>query len=223
VIVSTPTPVRITKLSVPPLETGEHGFGAGWLRTVLHVMFRPGHFFARLGAGSLGKPVTFALLSVAIPVVVAELGALQQGDIESDNTALAITKAVLVPPLAVAWMTYVQPFVWRRTLGLFKVRAPRSIAARAMLYLTAVAATLGLIMTLAGFVPESAPYVITWYASLLATNVYVFYALVQLARGPYALTTTRAIAATALFELAYATLLFITALALFAVSAALKT
>lgn len=219
-IVSTPTPVRITQLSVPPLETGEYGFGAGWLRTVLHVMLSPGHFFTRLGAGPLPKPMAFALLSVAIPVVVAELGALQQGDVESDNTTLAIAKAVLIPPLAVLWMTYVQPYVWRRTVTLFGSRAPSSIAARAMLYLTAVAATLGLIMTIAGFVPESAPYVITWYASLNATYLYVFYALVRLAKGPYALTTVRAIAAVAVFELAYAILLFIAALALFAASAA---
>lgn len=222
-IVSSPTPVRITQLSVPPLETGEYGFGAGWLRTVAHVMLRPGHFFAQLGAGPLHKPMAFALLSVALPVVVAELGALQQGDVESDSTALAIAKAVLIPPLAVLWITYVQPFVWRRTLAVFGSRAPSSIAPRAMLYLTAVAATLGLIMTIAGFVPESAPYVITWYASLNATYVYVFYALVRLAKGPYALTTVKAIAAVAVFELAYALLLFVTALAVFAASAALPT
>lgn len=220
-IVSTPTPVRFTQLSVPPLETGEHGFAAGWLRTVAHVMLRPGHFFARLGAGSLQKPMAFALLSIALPVVVAELGALQQGDVESDRTALAISRAILVPPLAVLWVAYVQPLVWRRTLALFGARPPSSIAARAMLYLTAVASTLGLIMTIAGFVPESAPYVITWYASLNATYVYVFYALVRLAKGPYALTTTRAVAAVAVFELAYALLVFIAALALFAASAAI--
>jgi hypothetical protein len=221
VIVSTPTPVRITQLSVPPLETGEHGFGAGWLRTLAFVMLKPGHFFARLGAGPLHKPMAFALLSVALPVVIAELGALQQGDVESDNTALAIAKAFLIPPLAVLWIAYVQPVVWRRTLALFKSRAPSSIAPRAMLYLTAVAATLGLIMTFAGFVPESAPYVVTWYASLNAAYLYIFYALVRLARGPYALSTARAIAAVALFELAYALLLFVAALALFAASAAL--
>jgi hypothetical protein len=221
VIVSTPTPVRITQLSVPPLETGQYGFGAGWLRTVADVMLRPGHFFAQLGAGPLQKPMAFALLSVAIPVVVAELGALQQGDVESDNTALAILKAVLIPPVAVLWMTYVQPFVWRRTLSLFKARAPSSVAPRAMLYLTAAAATLGLIMTIAGFAPESAPYVITWYASLNATYLYVFYALVRLARGPYALSTIKAIAAVAVFQLAYAILLFAAALALFAASAAI--
>jgi hypothetical protein len=223
VIVHPPPPVRITELSVPPLETGEHGFVVGWVRTCADVMLRPGRFFARLGAGSLTPPMTFALLSVALPVLVAELGALQQGDVESDSTALAIAKAFVIPPLAVLWIAYVQSYLWRRTLALFGARTPKSIAARAMLYLTAVAATLGLIMTIAGFVPESAPYVITWYAALDVAYVYIFYALVKLAKGPYALPTPRAIAAVALFELTYALLLFITALTTFATSAALQT
>jgi hypothetical protein len=222
VIVSSPTPVRITELSIPPLETGEHRFAVGWLRTCAQVMLRPGPFFRRLGAGPVRKPLTFALLSIALPVLVAELGAIQQGDVESDSTPVAILKLFLIPPLAVAWVAYVQPYVWRRSVALFGSRAPRSIAVRAMLYLTAVAATLGLVMTIAGFAPESAPYVITWYAALLATQVYVLYALYSLAKGPYALPTASAIAAVALFELAYAAVLFAAALASFATSAALK-
>jgi hypothetical protein len=90
-----------------------------------------------------------------------------------------------------------------------------------MLYLTSVAATLGLLMTITGFAPESAPCVIAWYASLDAAYVYIFYALVKLARGPYALTRPKAILAVATFELAYAVVLFATALAYFALTSAL--
>jgi len=219
VIISSPTSLGLRELSVPPLETGSHGWLAGWLRTVADVMLRPGRFFTGLGEGPLAKPLLFALLSAALPVSLAELGALQQGDIEADRTTLALLRVGLVPPLAVAWIAYVQAFLWRRTLALFKASAPSSIAARAMLYLTAVAATLGLLMTLTGFAPESGPCVIAWYASLNTAYIYIFYALTKLARGPYALSRGRAILAVATFELAYAITLFITALAYFAATA----
>jgi hypothetical protein len=102
VLISSQTPVRITELSVPLLESGQHGFAVGWLRTTADVMLRPGRFFSRLGSGPLGKPLAFALLSTALPVVVAELGGLQQGDIEADRATTAVLRALLVPPLIVA-------------------------------------------------------------------------------------------------------------------------
>jgi hypothetical protein len=205
------------------LETGQHGFARGWLYTCRDVLFRPGRFFSRLGTGGLAVPLAFAVVSLTLPIAVAEIGSLQQGETDPSLAWVSVFKILLLPIALTLWIASVQAAVWQRVLRWFQAPLPFHVAARAMCFLTALAATLGLVMTLAGFAPESAPCVIAWYGSLDAILLLTFYALIRLARGPYALSTGRAILAVATFALVYGLVVFVAALAYFALAAALSS
>jgi hypothetical protein len=218
---SSSRPQRTLSLARPaPLESGQHGFVVGWLRTVGEVLLQPKRFFSHLGAGDLRAPLAFASIALTLPLAIGELGSLQQGETPASDVWISALKILLAPVLGALWVATVQAALWQRVLRWFGSRElPLSVAARAMSYLTALAATLGVVMTLAGFAPESAPYVIAWYGSLDAVLLLSFYALVVLARGPHGLPLGRAIIAVLAFEACYAVVLFVSALACFALLA----
>jgi len=203
-----------------PIESGQHGFALGWLRTVSEVLLQPRRFFSHLGVGDLRAPLAFAVIALTLPIAVAEFGSLQQGDTPASQAWLAALKILLVPVLGALWVATVQASVWHRVLRWFgSSKVPLNVAMRAMSYLTSFAATFGVVMTIAGFAPESAPYVIAWYGSLSAVLLLSFYALLTIARGPYGLSVGRGIGAVLVFEGCYAVVVFVSALAWFAVMA----
>lgn len=209
--------LAIARGTPTPLESGGHGMVAGILLTTREVLLQPRRFFSQLGNGELRAPLAFAALALALPIAVAELGALQQG--ETESAGVAVLRTVSLPLVAAVWVAYVQGSVWHRVLRLFAPAVPFRVAARGMSYLTALVGTLGLVMSIAGFAPESGPYVIAWYAALDLTLLLAFYALIAFARGPYRLSLGRALAAVLCFELAYAITLFAATLTYFALFA----
>lgn len=178
----------------PALETGRHGFALGFLATTRDALFAPRRFYAQLGSGPLGLPFAFAVVSLALPLLVADFGGLLLG-ISGQAQPLSLgslLRSLLGPLLAAAGLVVAQGLLWTAAMRVFGARVPLRTALRAMAYLTSIAASFGVVMTFAGFAPESAFCVILWYASLTVAYLFATYACYALARGPYGLGRVKA-------------------------------
>jgi hypothetical protein len=209
---------------LPALESGQHGFFAGWLRTTRDALLSPTRFYGALRPGVLGLPFVFAALSLALPLIAVDLGGyFASGDHEAANTgALALVRSSLSPLFAAALLIGVQALLWTAVTRLLGAKTPLNLALRAMAYLTSIASSFGLVMTLSGFAPESGPYVVTWYLSMVGAYLFATYATYRLARGPYGFGMLRAGLTVWIFQLACAIAVFI-GLAVYALFAGTAT
>lgn len=187
------TPIQTGSLTLtdrtgtPALETGRHGFVQGFLYTTRDALFAPKSFYAQLSDGALRMPFAFAVVSLALPLLVADFGGYLLG-ISGQSQALTVSsllRSLLAPLIAAAGLPVVQGLLWSATTRLFGARVPLRISLRAMAYLSSIAASFGVVMTVAGFAPESAFCVILWYGTLNVAYLFATYACYALARGPY--------------------------------------
>ncbi|MDB4974778.1 MAG: hypothetical protein JWN48_3119, partial [Myxococcaceae bacterium] len=187
----------------PALERADCSFVQGFVLTTRDALLTPTRFYEQLGPGPLGRPFVFAAVSLALPLIAADIAGYYAtgGNGEAvPKGVFALLSASLMPLIAAAIVVAIQGLLWTGVSRALGARVPLQIALRAMAYLTSIASTFGIAMTLSGFAPESAFCVIVWYLSMFSAYLFSTYATYRLAQGPYAFRPVRAALTVWLFQ-----------------------
>jgi hypothetical protein len=169
--------------------------------TLVGVLFRPRALFSGLRAGPVAPAARLTALYLALPAVAAVL---TDDDLWLGHTGTASARGLMIWGFGTVWSLGPQAFLFRLAMRLFGSNRPLSLAQRGMAAFSALLAVFGVVLSVAGLRPESAPFVITWYASLAAVIVLGFHALFRLAQGAYALPTGKAAGAVLSFMFVHA-------------------
>ncbi|MDB4985758.1 MAG: hypothetical protein JWN04_936 [Myxococcaceae bacterium] len=190
----------------PAIETGAHSFVRGWWLSTRAALLTPSRFYGQLATGPLGIPFVFAAVSLALPLIAADLvGYTASEHGRSSFDLVGLVRSSISPLVAAALLVAVEGVLWNAVSRALGARLPLNLALRAMAYLTSIGTTFGVVMTLSGFAPESAFCVILWYLSLLSAYTFASYALYRLARGPYSFGPLKAGFMVWLFQIACTT------------------
>ena len=168
--------------------------------TLVGALFRPREVFSELKPGPAARAVKLTALYLALPAVAAVL----TDDDLSLEPVNALVRGFMIWSFGTLWAFGPQAFLFRQTMRLFGSDRPLSLAQHGMAAFSALLAVFGVVLSIAGMRPESAPFVITWYLSLVAVVVLGFHALFRLAEGAYALPTGKAVGAVLVFMFVHA-------------------
>jgi hypothetical protein len=163
--------------------------------TLLGALFRPRELFGNMEAGPPALAAKRTALFLTLPAVAVVL---TDDDVWSRPTS-ALARGLMLWIFGTLWAFGPQAFLFRQVMRLFGANRPLPLAQHGMAAFSALLAVFGVVLSVAGMRPESAPFVITWYASLVALAALGFYALFRLAAGPYGLSAGKAVGAIMVF------------------------
>jgi hypothetical protein len=169
--------------------------------TLIGALFRPRQLFGSIEAG---PPASAAKLTALYLGLLGIAAMLTDDDLWGGHAVNAVARGLMICIFGSLWAFGPQAMLFRLTMRLFGADRPLSLAQRGMAAFSALLAVFGVVLSIAGLRPESAPFVITWYASLPALAVLGSHALFRLAQGAYALPSGRAVGAVLLFMFVHA-------------------
>ncbi len=187
---------------------------SGWLTTLLGALFRPRALFGQLQPGPVAPAAKLTALYVALPALAAML---TDDDLWDGKLAAVLLRGVMMWGVGTVWLLGPQAALFRLVMRLFGADRPLSLAQRGMASFSALLAVFGVLLSVAGISPESAPFVITWYGSLVAVTVLGLHALYRFAEGAYELSPGKAVGAVLVFQGVHSIALVITLGVLFTI------
>ncbi|HEY6879870.1 MAG TPA: hypothetical protein VI299_17700 [Polyangiales bacterium] len=174
-----------------PFASSQLGREAVW-----GALFRPRALFGSLTPGSL---VPAAQLAVANFALVAVATVLTDDALWLGDPLRAWGRGLALWFVGSAWLLGPQAYLFKWVMRTFGADQPLSLAQRGMAALSTLLSVFGVVLSVAGTNPESAPFVITWLLALLVAAVLAAHALFRLAEGAYRLPRNKAAASVLTF------------------------
>lgn len=186
---------------MPPVDAAPFESAQLGREAVFGALFRPRRLFGSLTPGALGPAVQLSMVNFALVSIAAVLtdDALWLGDLLP-----AIGRGLALWLLGATWLLGPQAYLFRWVTQLFGADRPLSLAQRGMAALSTILALFGMVLSVAGINPESAPFVISWIAAVVTAAALGAHALLRFAEGAYGLSRGRSVGAVLAFAFVHA-------------------